>query len=56
MFAEPTHPAEGLPLRSTFPVSSSLCGLVAFSKVEEHRLISDGTFAFYCDESQYCLA
>lgn len=56
MFAEPTHPAERLPLRSMFPVSSSLCRLLAFSRFEEHMLISDGKFAFYCDESLCCLA
>jgi hypothetical protein len=56
MFAQPTHPTKRLPLRSIFPVSSSLCGLLAFSKFEEHVLISDGKFDFYCDESQCCLA
>lgn len=48
--------AKRLPLRSIFPASSSLCGLSAFSKFEEHMLISDGKFAFYCDESLCCLA
>lgn len=56
MFAEPTHPAKRLPLKSIFPAWSSLCGLLAFSRFEEHMLISDGKFAFYCDESQRCLA